>query len=36
MIIEVRREGTLEATMRMLGEGLNDMRKGNVRWGDRV
>lgn len=36
MVLEVRREGTLEATLRMIGEGLNDIRKKYVRWGERV
>ncbi|CAD6572618.1 MAG: proteasome regulatory particle subunit [Tremellales sp. Tagirdzhanova-0007] len=36
MVLEVHREGTLEATIRMLGEGLNEVRKGAAQWGDRV
>ncbi len=36
VVLQVRREGTLEATIRMLGEGLNAVRRGEVRWGDRV
>lgn len=36
MVLEVRRDGTLEGTVRRLGKGLEDMARGLVEWGGRI
>jgi hypothetical protein len=36
MVLEVRRGDTLEATVRMLGEGVVDLGRGTVQWGARI
>jgi hypothetical protein len=36
MVLEVRRQETLEGTVKRLGEGLADMGEGLVQWGGRV
>jgi hypothetical protein len=36
LVVEVRREGTLEGCARRVGEGLDDVRRGLVAWGERV
>lgn len=36
LVVEVRREATLEGCARRVGEGLDDIRRGFVTWGERV
>lgn len=36
LVLEVRRLETLEGTVRMLSEGLEDMGRGLVKWGNKV